>query len=633
MQKDATDHPRIRGEHGWPRHHIQPHPGSSPHTRGARSHTAAGQVNGRIIPAYAGSTPTRRPAATSSRDHPRIRGEHDDDVDGAVVAFGSSPHTRGARRRRHGQAQAIRIIPAYAGSTGSKPTRPHRMRDHPRIRGEHLPAQQTGRVGLGSSPHTRGARPCGRAAREAGRIIPAYAGSTRRASRRSRPRPDHPRIRGEHQVAALHIRLAQGSSPHTRGARTPPAPNSAPSWIIPAYAGSTSHALASCRRSWDHPRIRGEHVRLRRAGAVGEGIIPAYAGSTPDSWIVHAEHWDHPRIRGEHLRPSPDAREAAGSSPHTRGARAECVPVADFPGIIPAYAGSTTGSPPSPPWTADHPRIRGEHTQWGSSAVGVSGSSPHTRGALTRRGSVAEYLGIIPAYAGSTTRPGRVRPPGRDHPRIRGEHSLLPGFFAEGFGSSPHTRGARSDRSRRRRELPDHPRIRGEHTATPPDGVIVLGSSPHTRGAPSRKPPPVVGGRIIPAYAGSTGTTWSAMKPTTDHPRIRGEHPRGRRAPARVSGSSPHTRGAHGDAAARRHRLGIIPAYAGSTRPTMCWLSAMPDHPRIRGEHLESSRNGPSRVGSSPHTRGARTCRKRPTSSKGIIPAYAGSTPPASPTS
>ena len=55
---------------------------------------------------------------------------------------------------------------------------------------------------------------------------------------------------------------------------------------------------------------------------------------------------------------------------------------------------------------------------------------------------------IIPAYAGSTTGRTGWRPLVRDHPRIRGEHSLLGHEKGPGEGSSPHTRGA-PDRSLR----------------------------------------------------------------------------------------------------------------------------------------------------------------------------------------
>ena len=112
----------------------------------------------------------------------------------------------------------------------------------------------------------------------------------------------------------------------------------------------------------DHPRIRGEHCLAGSAHVPGNGIIPAYAGSTaPDS------RW--PCL-------------AAGSSPHTRGARRS---IARTVGV-----------------RRDHPRIRGEH--YGFEVM------------------ENETPGIIPAYAGSTNS----------------------SRFIERFssGSSPHTRGA-----------------------------------------------------------------------------------------------------------------------------------------------------------------------------------------------
>ena len=110
--------------------------------------------------------------------------------------------------------------------------------------------------------------------------------------------------------------------------------------------------------------------------------------------------------------------------------------------IIPAYAGSTRGRPSFARPARDHPRIRGEHAPGYQAIAWLSGSSPHTRGARSRSGASAEGIGIIPAYAGSTAslqpRSGR----GQDHPRIRGEHSNWSILASYGQGSSPHTRGA-----------------------------------------------------------------------------------------------------------------------------------------------------------------------------------------------
>ena len=51
-----------------------------------------------------------------------------------------------------------------------------------------------------------------------------------------------------------------------------------------------------------------------------------------------------------------------------------------------------------------------------------------------------------------------------------------------------------------------------------------VGSSPHTRGALADHVVPLIGKRIIPAYAGSTCLASWVVATETDHPRIRGEH-------------------------------------------------------------------------------------------------------------
>ena len=50
----------------------------------------------------------------------------------------------------------------------------------------------------------------------------------------------------------------------------------------------------------------------------------------------------------------------------------------------------------------------------------------------------------------------------------------------------------------------DHPRIRGEHYLPKEADIFEGGSSPHTRGAPMQEIDIYNGLGIIPAYAGST---------------------------------------------------------------------------------------------------------------------------------
>ena len=193
-----------------------------------------------------------------------------------------------------------------------------------------------------------------------------------------------------------------GSSPHTRGAPSNRSPRKCRPRIIPAYAGSTDSPHSPATTSRDHPRIRGEHFRLRGLHCRHIGIIPAYAGSTRYLHLRRQACMDHPRIRGEHGSTPLTPDESMGSSPHTRGAQVAELGLGILPRIIPAYAGSTSVRRPRLALREDHPRIRGEHLNERAARQRRKGSSPHTRGAHGgwRRGKINS--GIIPAYAGST---------------------------------------------------------------------------------------------------------------------------------------------------------------------------------------------------------------------------------------
>ena len=254
---------------------------------------------------------------------------------------GSSPHTRGARPWGHRRPGSWRIIPAYAGSTRrQRPVRDRRS-DHPRIRGEHRDPQGRKPPVFGSSPHTRGAPARHDHRRTAERIIPAYAGSTTRELSIASVRQDHPRIRGEHGYRLGLSPLLYGSSPHTRGALAACCRVWLWRRIIPAYAGSTLYFRP---RHWatggSSPHTRGAPPGHRRApGPVR--IIPAYAGSTTTRTTPGSSTRDHPRIRGEHVPAELRTSLLTGSSPHTRGAQMDCRPYLQEARIIPAYAGST----------------------------------------------------------------------------------------------------------------------------------------------------------------------------------------------------------------------------------------------------------------------------------------------------
>ncbi len=216
-----------------------------------------------------------------------------------------------------------------------------------------------------------------------------------------------------------------------------------------------------------------------------------------------------------------------GSSPRGRGAQAlgECF--RDLRRIIPAGAGSTYLRRPQRWTTSDHPRGGGEHIRDHRSMTVSAGSSPRGRGAHRAISPSMPALRIIPAGAGSTSPcRGRTTCPG-DHPRGGGEHMISLRMASRPSGSSPRGRGALQDSH--------FPRERGG---------------------------------IIPAGAGSTGTSRTPGNGRPDHPRGGGEHYAVVASTGCTHGSSPRGRGARSPHRRGHWRVGIIPAGAGSTTPS-----------------------------------------------------------------
>ena len=237
------------------------------------------------------------------------------------------------------------------------------------------------------------------------------------------------------------------------------------------------------------PPFWGPFPRLRRARGRSRdnmrvhGIIPAFAGSTQTMSTPRHRSRDHPRVRGEHSTQVQEAALEQGSSPRSRGAQPHIVGIPDLVVIITAFAGSTLRTTTSRAVSRNHPRVRGEHLAAALLAYELWGSSPRSRGALFALVFQVVAVGIIPAFAGST------------------------------FTSRATIR-----------EMRDHPRVRGEHTVMDDNSLLVQGSSPRSRGAPNRRVPRPTTRGIIPAFAGSTGHGTAAAAGTWDHPRVRGEH-------------------------------------------------------------------------------------------------------------
>ena len=147
--------------------------------------------------------------------------------------------------------------------------------------------------------------------------------------------------------------------------------------------------------------------------------------------------------------------------------------------------------------------------------------------------------------------------------------------------------------------------MRGEHPGTCRGPIRRRGSSPHARGAPAQRRGRVRALGIIPACAGSTPRIMTPLPRSRDHPRMRGEHQPYLGIELEMEGSSPHARGARASSRCHNRRIGIIPACAGSTCPSLLPCRLRTDHPRMRGEHPRGRYTIPCRLGSSPHARGA----------------------------
>ena len=255
-------------------------------------------------------------------------------------------------------------------------------------------------------------------------------------------------------------------------------------------------------------------------------------------------------------------------------------------GIIPAYAGNTSRLPSRLGNARDHPRVCGEHCEGLFVASGDVGSSPRMRGTPARYCASRSNAGIIPAYAGntSTTRARRCLP--RDHPRVCGEHQSGAPIQFVGLGIIPAYAGNTVEVVCVVGHVRDHPRVCGEHRDLAAVAFAWLGSSPRMRGTRDGWRVCGVQPGIIPAYAGNTAVPRNRLKSSRDHPRVCGEHPVQNSTALAKGGSSPRMRGTPVHVRPRARRHGIIPAYAGNT---MCATPALPstrDHPRVCGEHV-----------------------------------------------
>ena len=294
----------------------------------------------------------------------------------------------------------VGLIPAHAGKTRRTVRRGASAWAHPRSRGENQPVVQPGRLSRGSSPLTRGKRALSEGRPQCAGLIPAHAGKTPRRAWSWGRTGAHPRSRGENGMMMVRRERGRGSSPLTRGKRGDHEGDQAQRRLIPAHAGKTPSVDVAVSFSGAHPRSRGENTEADedsralwgsspltrgkphrdRVQRHEGGLIPAHAGKTrPMSW-KQISSGAHPRSRGENFSRRRQGQRCRGSSPLTRGKRADAEVNPWRLGLIPAHAGKTAKVRDGEVCARAHPRSRGENSATNSLATFIAGSSPLTRG-------------------------------------------------------------------------------------------------------------------------------------------------------------------------------------------------------------------------------------------------------------
>ena len=149
-------HPRSRGEHVTVVPESEHRGGSSPLARGTRHGFREGSGFSRFIPARAGNTAGSMGGWRYTSVHPRSRGEHTCIPVASGARCGSSPLARGTPPNDTAIYAIERFIPARAGNTTLYGDVDSSSKVHPRSRGEHPPKMEPAIGATGSSPLARG---------------------------------------------------------------------------------------------------------------------------------------------------------------------------------------------------------------------------------------------------------------------------------------------------------------------------------------------------------------------------------------------------------------------------------------------------------------------------------------------
>ena len=267
------------------------------------------------------------------------------------------------------------------------------------MRGKDVTIEQADKILIGSLPRARERPPLTPRTRRRPGITPACAGKTSGMFTRFPPASDHSRVRGKDQERLSGTLDPDGSLPRARERHSGSNSMSIINRITPACAGKTRLATRSSRTRRDHSRVRGKDVSgrewidycsgsLPRArerlpqlvqGVAGGRITPACAGKTPRRRAWGRRGRDHSRVRGKDPREMVLLLDTQGSLPRARERRSRWTVLFPRPGITPACAGKTGCCRLRSRFRPDHSRVRGKDMVQTLFGTGARGSLPRAR--------------------------------------------------------------------------------------------------------------------------------------------------------------------------------------------------------------------------------------------------------------
>ena len=403
--RSSQEHPRVRGDHGQDASVASAEGGTPPRARGSRPPRRALAVSARNTPACAGITCGPALRAATAEEHPRVRGDHDPTHPYEVRLEGTPPRARGSRILPGGLLELGGNTPACAGITRADQSWIPTTREHPRVRGDHGIGCSMILSRFGTPPRARGSP--GRIRRDdaAGGNTPACAGITAHGAGHATRPGEHPRVRGDHPRTRLRTAPTSGTPPRARGSLDPDDPDRRPGGNTPACAGITRLIQPTAHLFEEHPRVRGDHHVEAYARFIEEGTPPRARGSQPGLLVDPAGYGntpacagittrtpcasrrarEHPRVRGDHAPAAAGSPQEGGTPPRARGSLRLRGTTDPRVGNTPACAGITLPASQRSTVGSEHPRVRGDHGDSGRNIIRGRGTPPRARGSHVQR--------------------------------------------------------------------------------------------------------------------------------------------------------------------------------------------------------------------------------------------------------